>query len=110
MDSQEKTRRVDEQTAIRHKLLENGYVPLPNIDKRCFLKRWSDVEVDHDVITDWADRRSYVATGVAAMNTGRRFVGIEMDDSYFDTACDRIEAALATNPDLVDPGAAKNNP
>jgi len=49
-------------------------------------------------------------TGVAAMNTGRRFVGIEMDDAYFDIACDRIEAALAANPDLVDPGAAKNNP
>ena len=37
-------------------------------------------------------------------------VGIEMDDAYFDVACDRIEAALAANPDLVDPGAAKNNP
>ena len=49
-------------------------------------------------------------TGVAAMNTGRRFIGIEMDDAYFDIACDRIEAALAANPDLVDPGAAKNNP
>jgi len=49
-------------------------------------------------------------TGVAAMNTGRRFVGIEMDDAYFDMACDRIEAALAANPDLVDPGATKNNP
>jgi len=49
-------------------------------------------------------------TGVAAMNTGRRFIGIEMDDAYFDIACDRIEAALAANPDLVDPGAAENNP
>jgi len=33
-----------------------------------------------------------------------------MDDAYFDIACDRIEAALAANPDLVDPGAAENNP
>jgi len=50
------------------------------------------------------------AAGVAAVQTGRRFVGIEMDDAYFDIACDRIEAALAANPDLVDPGATKNNP
>lgn len=34
-------------------------------------------------------------TGVAAMNTGRRFIGIELDEGYFDTACDRIEKAMA---------------
>lgn len=33
-------------------------------------------------------------TGVAAMNTGRRFIGIEMDEGYFDIACDRIEKAM----------------
>jgi site-specific DNA-methyltransferase (adenine-specific) len=29
-------------------------------------------------------------TGVAAMNTGRRFIGIERDESYFNIAKDRI--------------------
>lgn len=29
-------------------------------------------------------------TAEAALNTGRRFVGFEMDDGYFDTACRRI--------------------
>ena len=33
-------------------------------------------------------------TGVAAMNTGRRFIGIELDEGYFDIACDRIEKAM----------------
>ena len=33
-------------------------------------------------------------TGVAAVNCGRAFVGIEIDDGYFDVACRRIEAAL----------------
>ena len=33
-------------------------------------------------------------TGVAAMNTGRRFIGIELSEGYFDIACKRIEAAL----------------
>lgn len=32
-------------------------------------------------------------TGVAAKNTGRRFIGIEMDEKYFKIAQDRIEAA-----------------
>ena len=61
-----------------------------------------------EVVLDFAAGSG--TTGVAAMNTGRRFVGIEMDDAYFDIACDRIEAALAANPALVDPGTAENNP
>jgi DNA modification methylase len=30
------------------------------------------------------------STGVAALNTGRDFIGIELDDKYFDVAMDRI--------------------
>ena len=33
------------------------------------------------------------STGVAAVNTGRRFVGIEYEREYFDRACDRIADA-----------------
>lgn len=33
------------------------------------------------------------STGVACINTGRHFIGIEKDDRYFDIARDRIEAA-----------------
>lgn len=32
-------------------------------------------------------------TGVACMNTGRKFVGIELDPGHFDIACRRIEDA-----------------
>jgi DNA modification methylase len=32
-------------------------------------------------------------TGVAALNLGRRFVGVEREERYFDMACRRIEAA-----------------
>jgi site-specific DNA-methyltransferase (adenine-specific) len=34
------------------------------------------------------------STGVACVNTGRSFIGIELDDNYFDIAKDRIEKAL----------------
>ena len=30
------------------------------------------------------------STGVAAVNTGRKFIGIEMDDKYFEIAEQRI--------------------
>lgn len=33
------------------------------------------------------------STGVAALRAGRKFVGIEMDEHWFDVACRRIEAA-----------------
>lgn len=35
------------------------------------------------------------STGVACMETGRRFIGIELNREHFDTACARIEAAQA---------------
>ena len=34
-------------------------------------------------------------TGVAAANTGRRFIGIEMDADYFTVASARIQKAQA---------------
>lgn len=33
-------------------------------------------------------------TGVACVNTGRKFIGIELDKGYFDVACKRIENQL----------------
>jgi site-specific DNA-methyltransferase (adenine-specific) len=40
-------------------------------------------------------------TGVACANTGRNFIGIERDETYFDIARKRIEAAHE-NQDLFD--------
>ena len=34
------------------------------------------------------------STGVAAVNTGRKYIGIEMDEWYFEVSKNRIEAAL----------------
>lgn len=38
-------------------------------------------------------------TGVAAVNLGRKFIGIEIEPKYFDIACRRIQAALDA-PDM----------
>lgn len=46
-------------------------------------------------------------TGVACVKLGRKFIGIEINEGYFDIACKRIEKAYA-QPDLfVAPPAAK---
>lgn len=44
-----------------------------------------------DLVADWFMGEG--TTGVAAVRVGRRFVGIEIEPRYFDTACRRIEAA-----------------
>lgn len=38
-------------------------------------------------------------TGVACVKTGRKFIGVELDEKYFDIACKRIEDAYK-QPDL----------
>lgn len=44
-------------------------------------------------------------TGVAAVNTGRHFIGIERDPAYFDMASARIDRTLA---ELTHPSPACN--
>ena len=38
-------------------------------------------------------------TGVACVKLGRKFIGVEIEERYFDIACRRIEDAVA-RPDL----------
>jgi DNA modification methylase len=38
-------------------------------------------------------------TGIACVRAGRRFIGIEIDEGYFDIACDRIRRAYS-QPDM----------
>jgi DNA modification methylase len=46
------------------------------------------------------------STGVACVNLGRRFIGIELDPDYFDIACRRIEEAYK-QPRLFEEPAPK---
>lgn len=42
------------------------------------------------------------STGVACVKAGRRFIGIEIDEGYFDIACERIHKTCA-QPDMFAP-------
>lgn len=54
-----------------------------------------------DFVSDFTDANEVVldpfmgsgTTGVACMNLGRKFIGIEIEPKYFDIACERIKAA-----------------
>ena len=34
------------------------------------------------------------STGVACVNTNRKFIGIELDEKYYDISCKRIKNAI----------------
>ena len=58
------------------------------------------------VLNNYTERGDLVAdpfmgsgtTGVACVQTGRRFIGIEIEPKYFDIAVGRIEAAFTAVP------------
>lgn len=60
--------------------------PVPLIE--WLVKTYTD---DGDTVLD--NTMGSGTTGVACKNLGRRFIGIELDDSYFEVAKTRIEAA-----------------
>lgn len=41
-------------------------------------------------------------TGVACVNINRKFIGIEIEERYFDIACKRIEKAIKNKPRLFE--------
>ena len=61
------------------------------------LMRWClDFLPDADTILD--PFMGSGTTGVAALQEGRKFIGIEREPKYFDIACKRIEQAYAQRP------------
>lgn len=55
---------------------------------------------EHDTILDFTMGSG--STGVAAVQTGREFIGIELDDNYFDIASKRISEAKESVRDIED--------
>lgn len=74
--------------------------PEKSNSKRCHPAQFPEA-LAHDHIISWSDPGGNVldpfmgsgTTGVACRNTGRNFIGIEIDESYFNIAKNRIDAA-----------------
>ena len=67
------------QTEFRLAALANGYTPIPNHDKRCFVKSWSTMPVDEHEIAAWSRKLSYQATGIRVQD-GLCAIDIDIDD------------------------------
>ncbi len=55
---------ISVQTEIRHRLLANGYSPVPNYDKRCFMVGRNDVAIDKKMIDLWSTQLKHLSTAV----------------------------------------------
>lgn len=67
----------------------NGH-PCPKPER--FMQKWIDrVAFNAEIIAD--PFMGSGTTGVACMNLGRKFIGVEIEERYFNIACERIENA-----------------
>jgi len=82
-------------TELRAQLLANGYTPLPNVGKACYLEGWPKVEVDEARLERWARRNSrFQDTGIRIEN-GLAVIDLDIeDDEGMRAVAEAIEAAF----------------
>lgn len=71
-----RTKEIALQTEVRHRLLANGYSPVPNYDKRCFMAGRNDVVIDTAMIDLWSTQLKNLSTGVRVEG---QLVAIDID-------------------------------
>ena len=83
----------------RRQLFENGYSPLPNRDKACYLERWPTVNIDEQIIKRWDRMGAYPATGLRVEN-GLCVIDVDIDHRICDDVCEEM---LNTLPESLTP-------
>lgn len=91
-------------TELRLQLLENGYSPIRNRDKRTFMPGWPDIELTAEEITRWARKFSRdKGTGLRVEN-GLAVIDFDINDkTAMDAIADRVFERI---PKLGDPNGA----
>lgn len=89
----------EEVSKLRSQLLANGFTPLANKDKRCFLPSWPKLTVDDKTITKWRRMHGVTATGLRVEN-GLCVIDIDIDHPIIE---DLAEAMLSVLPDELQP-------
>lgn len=65
------------------------------------LMEWCILKINYETILD--PFMGSGTTGVACVKLGRKFIGIELDEKYFDIACKRIEEAYKQPDMFIEP-------
>jgi hypothetical protein len=91
---------------LRLQLLANGYSPIPNLDKRTFMKGWPDVVIDAEEIARWSRRhRRWTATGLRVEH-GLAVVDIDISDPAAFAVV--LKAMQERHPDVVECGLQRS--
>ena len=80
---------------LRSQLLANGYSPIPNKDKACYLKGWSTVAIDADALKKWSRMHGAIATGLRVEN-GLCAIDLDINHPVIE---DVAEAMLSVLPE-----------
>lgn len=85
---------MDDITALRLRLLENGFTPLANVSKLCVLAGWPKLAVDEALIRKWGRMRRYQATGVRLAG-GLTVIDVDINDkvaaqTVYDAMCKAV--------------------
>ena len=84
------------QTTIRKRMLANGYSPVPNYDKRCFMPGRNEAVITEAMIDHWSGQVKHLSTGVR-VDWPMVAIDIDIDD------VEAIEAVVNALPqDLWD--------
>lgn len=87
---------IARQTAIRKRMLANGYSPVPNYDKRCFMSGRNEAVITEALIDQWSGQVKHLSTGVR-VDWPMVAIDIDIDD------VEAIEAVIDALPqDLWD--------
>lgn len=87
---------IARQTEIRKRMLANGYSPVPNYDKRCFMAGRNEAVITDALIDQWSVQVKHLSTGV---RVDWPMVAIDIDIDDVET----IEAVIDALPqDLWD--------
>jgi hypothetical protein len=90
---------MDGITSLRLRLLENGYTPIRNRDKRTFMKAWPTAEITPEEIARWERKFPQdTATGLR-LEDGLAVIDFDIDDPIMK---DIANAVLDAVPALAD--------
>jgi len=83
-------------TELRLALLANGYSPLPNWAKACFMPGWPSLPVTEEAINGWTERKSpakrFVDTGLRVEN-GLAVIDLDINHEVIDDVAQALEKA-----------------
>lgn len=87
--------RLTTQNTFRFQAFENGWTPLPSVDKACRFGGWEHVEVTRDSLTRWSTMLRYATATGLRVEPGMLVIDIDVRHLAASTACRSLVEQMA---------------